>query len=99
MGVRDAGDEATGAQSSQVVGHLPSGEFLWRDGPQVGDQRAQVFVGEPVRLQSEQRQRGEQGMAALFTQAQARDARPGGGGDRCRDGVQGVGAGDRVVTD
>ena len=33
------------------------------------------------------------------TQAQAGDAGPGGGGDGCCEGVQGVGAGDRVVAD
>ena len=99
VGVRYAGDEAAGAQSSQVIGHLPGGELVGRDGQQVGDDGAQIVVGEPVGLQPKQRQGREQGVAALFTQAQARDAGPGGGGDRCRDGVQGVGAGDGVVAD
>ena len=50
VGVRYAGDEAAGAESSQVVGDLPGGELIRRDGPQVGDGGAEVLVGESVRL-------------------------------------------------
>ena len=59
--------------------------------PQFGDQWAEIFVGEAVGLEPKQRQRGEQGMAALITQAQAWDAGAGRGGDGCGDGVRGIG--------
>ena len=49
VGVRYASNEAAGAESSQVVGHLPGGELVRRDRPQVGDGGAKVFVGESVR--------------------------------------------------
>jgi hypothetical protein len=49
------------------------------------------LVREAVGLEPKQRQRGEQGMAALLTQAQAWDASAGRGGDGCGDGVQGIG--------
>jgi len=97
--VWDAGDEAAGAQSPQVVGHLSGGDLLGGDCTQFGGERAQVFVGEAVGLQLEQRQGGEQGVAALLAQAQAGDTGAGRGGDGCGDGVQGRSAGDRVVAD
>ena len=61
--------EAAHAEPAQIVGDLSGGDRLRGDAAQVGDQGAQVLVGEPARLQSEHRQRGEQGLAALFTQA------------------------------
>jgi len=50
-------------------------------------------------LQSEQRQGREQGVATLLSQLQPGDAGAGFGGDGGGDGVQGVGAGDRVVAE
>ena len=99
VSVWDAGDEAAGAEPSQVIGHLACGDLLGRDGAQFGGQRAEIFVGEAVGLESEQRQRGEQGVAAHLAQAQARDTGAGRGGDGCGDRVQGIGAGDRIVAD
>ena len=49
------------------------------------------LLAKPFGLEPKQRQRGEQGMAALLTQAQAWDAGAGRGGDGCGDGVQGIG--------
>ena len=69
MGAGDAGDEAAHAEPAQIVGDLSGGDRCRGDPAQAGDQRAQVLVGEPARLQSEHWQRGEQGMAALFTEA------------------------------
>ncbi|MGK2882474.1 MAG: hypothetical protein ACSLE6_17335 [Mycobacterium sp.] len=99
VGVRDTGDEAVGAQSSQVVGHLTGAELVRRDAPQVGDDGADVLVGEAVGLQPKQRQGGQQGVTALFTQTQAGDAGTGGGDDRRGEGVQGIGARDRIMAD
>ena len=66
VSVWDAGDETAGAQAPQVVGHLACGDVLGGDGAQFGGQRAEIFVGEAVGLQSEQWQGGEEGVAALF---------------------------------
>jgi hypothetical protein len=86
VGVRDAGDEAAGAEAVQVIGDRVG----WCC-PQFGDQWAEIFVGEAVGLEPKQRQRGEQGMAALLTQAQAWVTGAGRGGDGCGDGAQGIG--------
>jgi len=99
VSARDAGDEAAGAESSQVVGHLACGDLFGGDCPQFGGQHAEIFVGEAVGLELKQRQGGEQGVAALLAQAQAGDTGAGRGGDGCGDGVQGIGAGDRVVAE
>ena len=62
VGVRDAGDEAAGAEAVQVIGDRVG----WCC-PQFGDQWAEIFVGDAVGLGPKQRQRGEQGMAAPLT--------------------------------
>ena len=51
----DAGNEAAGAESPQVVGDLACGDLLGWDCPQFGGQRAEIFVGEAVGLELEQR--------------------------------------------
>ena len=50
-GAGDTGDEPVGAESAQVVGHLPGGDVLGRGAEQGRDQCAQLAVGEPVRKQ------------------------------------------------
>lgn len=55
VSVWDAGDEAAGAESPQVVSHLACGDLLGWDCAQFGGQRAEIFVGEAVGLELEQR--------------------------------------------
>ena len=53
----------------------------------------------PLGWQPEHQQCLQQGVAAAVGEAQTRYAGAGGGGDGVGDGVQGVGAGDRVVAE
>ena len=66
---------------------------------QIGGECAQVLVGESVGLAAEHQQCLQQGVAAPVGQPQTRYAGAGGGGEGVGDGVQGVGAGDRVVAE
>ena len=50
MGVRDAFDEAVGAESSQVVGDLAGGDGVGSRPAELGGERAEVAVGEAVEL-------------------------------------------------
>ena len=64
MGVGDAFDEPVEAEAARVVGDLPGGRCLGvsaEEGRQVG---AEVAVGEPVGQETEQDERGEQGVHA-----------------------------------
>ncbi|WP_241031964.1 hypothetical protein [Rhodococcus koreensis] len=66
MGALDPDDEAAGFQPAQVVGHLPGGHFVRVESTQLAGEGAQVLVGEAVRVQPEDQQCGEQGVAALI---------------------------------
>ena len=98
VGVRDALDEAVQTKPAQVVAGAPGGPGIGVGAEQPGEMGAQVTVGEPVRLQPEGEQRGEQGLGAWVTEAQR-------GGvlavdvDGVVDGAECVGSGDRVVAD
>ena len=96
---RNAGDQATVFESAQVVGGLPGRDGAGVESAQFAGERAQLGVGEAVGLAAEHQQCGQQGVAAPVGQTQGGDAGAGGGGDRVGDGVQGVGAGDRVVAE
>ena len=69
MGVRDFADQAVGAESAEVVGHLPGGDGIGWQAAEVRGQAPQVTVGEPVGLESEGQHSGEQCVAALLTEA------------------------------
>src|SRR6478609_4548895 len=99
MRVRDLSDEAVAAQSAQVVGHLPGGDGLRGQTAELSGEAPQVLVGEPVWLQPEFEQRGEQRVAALLTHPQPGYPDPGVGDNRVGDGVQVTGTGDRVVVE
>jgi len=58
----------------------------------------QIAVGEPVGLATKREQRLKQGVAAPLGQPQPGHAGAGAGGQRGGDGIEGVGAGDRVVA-
>jgi len=64
-----------------------------------GGEGSQVLVGEPVGLEAEGQQCGEQGVGAWLSQAQPGDAGAGRCGDRVGDGGQGGGSGDRVMVE
>ena len=57
VAVRDAGDEAAGFESAQVVGGLAGGDRPGLQSTQLGGERAQIAVGEPVGLTTERQQR------------------------------------------
>ena len=97
VGVGDPGDEAMGAEASQVAGHLPGASQLRWQAAELGGDGAQVAVGEPVELEPEGQQRGQQSMAALLAQAKPGDAGSFLGNGRVCEGVQVVFSGDRVV--
>ena len=96
VGVGDPGDEAMGAEASQVAGHLPGASRLRWQAAELGGDGAQVPVGEPVELEPEGQQRGQQSMAALLAQAQPRSS---GAGGRVGEGMQVACSGDRVVVE
>ncbi len=50
VAVRDAGDQAAGFESTQVIGSLAGGDRPARQPAQLGGKRAQIAVGEPVGL-------------------------------------------------
>ena len=64
-----------------------------------GDQGSEISVPEPVGLQPEDRQRGEQCVASLLPESQPGDAGAVGVGDGVGDGVQGLGATDRIMAE
>jgi hypothetical protein len=99
VGVGDAGDQAPGFESAQVVGGLAGGDCPRWLSAQLGGECAQVAVGEPVGVAAERQQRLKQGMAAPLGQPQSGDTGSSGGGDRAGEGVKRVCAGDRVVAE
>ena len=50
VAVWDAGDQAAGFESTQVIGGLPGGDGIRGQSAQLGGERPQIAVGEPVGL-------------------------------------------------
>jgi len=97
VGWGDLGDQLVAAQPPQVISGLPGGDS--RDIAQLRGELADVAAGEPGWVEPEDEQRGEQRVAAGGGDGQAGDAGPAAGGDGLGDGVEGGGAGDRVVAE
>ena len=96
---RDAGDQATVFEPAQVVGDLPGrhGAGVESRSSPVSARRSEL--AKPWGWQRNTSSADSRGVAAPVGQPQAGHAGAGGGGDRVGDGVQGVGAGDRVVAE
>ena len=62
-------------------------------------ERAQIAVGEPVGLAAKRQQRLKQGVGTPLGQPQSGHTGAGGGGKCAGDGVERVGAGDRVMAE
>jgi hypothetical protein len=99
VAVRDALDEAVVFEAAQVVGGLSGCDRAGRAAEVVGEQGAQVSVGEPVRLQPEDEQDVEQGPGAGVGEAQSGGAGAVVADDWVAGGLDGVGAADRVVAE
>ena len=99
VGVRDSFDQCVGAEPSQVIGHLSGADQARCQAAELGGDGTQVAVGEPVGLEPEDQQRGQQGVAALLSQPQPWDAGAGRRGDRVGEGMQVAGSADRVVVE
>ena len=98
-GVRDALDEPVLAQAAQVVGHFPRGDGLGGHAGELGQDGAQVAVGEAAGKKPEHAQGREQGVDAGITEAHARDAGAGPGGEGIADLADGGLAAGGVVAE
>src|SRR3954463_7968607 len=103
VAVREPGDQPVGAEPAQVVAHASGGQLCGVDAKQLGDQLAQVTVGESVRQQPEDQQRSQQGVGAGIGEPQPCGAAAVGGDDRGVDrgggrGAAGGGGGGAVGT-
>jgi hypothetical protein len=74
VGVGIAFDDAVHPGPTQLVAHLARGQCVGRDPEKASQVLAQVAVGEPVGLDSEEQEGLEQGVSALPTEAQCRGA-------------------------
>src|SRR5664279_4970406 len=80
------------AEPAQVVGHLSDSDAVGVHAAEFGGELSEVAVAESVGLEFEHRERCEQGVGSLLTQAQPGDPRPIGGDDGVGDGVQCISA-------
>ena len=92
-GARDALDEPVLAQAPEVIGHLPRGDGLGGHAEELRHDGAQIAVGEAAGKQPEHAQGREQGVDAGVAEAQARDAGPASGDQRCGE----LGDGDLAI--
>jgi hypothetical protein len=96
---RDPGDQPVGAQPAQILAHPSGGQLVGVAAEQLGNQRAQVAVGEPVRQQPEDQQRAEQGVRAGVGEPQSGDPMSVRGEDRVVDRGEDLGAAGGVVAE